>query len=789
MKYFIIAGVLFLFSIQELICQFYTQNIKGKVVDKITQQPLPGANIVIQGTNPLLATTTDNYGNFRINNVPIGRVSVSVSFVGYQPVTLNNVDLTTGKELQLFIELEESVFEYEEVVVKANASKIRPTNEMAIISARSFTVEETEKYAGSRGDVARMASNFAGVAFANDQRNDIIIRGNSPSGLLWRLDDVEIPNPNHFAENGTTGGPVSMLNNNVLRNSDFYTGAFPAEFGNALSGVFDLKMRNGNTEKHEFTIQSGFNGFELGAEGPINQQKQSSYLAYYRYSVLDIMDKLGFYFGTAGVPRYQDLVFKVNQPLTNGAISVFGMAGMSSIDMLSSRLDSSDLYLSEGQDIYNRSKLGALACSYTHFFNENISLKFIASALYQNGGTDIDTLDENNKNPFRYIQHNIDESRLSVTTYLNMKHNSKLFSKAGLQIDQMGYDLGSKIYDHDSSRMVYYLHQTKKITDGPQLFKTFYQVKQKIGARWEFTGGLQFIYFTLNNNWNLEPRAGISFNYIPNCRINFGYGLHSRIQTLATYYWGEYYDGIGYKETNRNLDFTKAHHWVLGHDWDISQVLRFKVETYYQYLYHVPVRSTKHWYSIINTGANWGVEIYDSLVNKGKGYNYGLEFTIEKFLSRNYYFLITTSLYKSMYQGSDGVWRHTAFDGGYIVNLLGGYEQRVNQKWAITYDLKLSTAGGKRYTPIDLEKSIVNNETQFDERYIFEKQFEPFFKIDIKVGIKQNKPRSTNEWQIYVENLTNHRNPLYEYYNTTRKKITRSYQLGIFPMVLWRLTF
>jgi len=152
------------------------------------------------------------------------------------------------------------------------------------------------------------------VNSAKDQRNDIIIRGNSPSGLLWRLEDTDIPNPNHFAEGGTTGGPVGMLNNNLLVNSDFFTSAFPAEYGNALSGVFDLKMRNGNTDRHEFLFQSGFNGFELGAEGPFNKKHQSSYLANYRYSTLQLVDNI-IDFGTSGVPKYQDFSYKLNFPL------------------------------------------------------------------------------------------------------------------------------------------------------------------------------------------------------------------------------------------------------------------------------------------------------------------------------------------------------------------------------------------------------------------------------------------------------------------------------------------
>ncbi|MCX7985860.1 MAG: TonB-dependent receptor, partial [Bacteroidales bacterium] len=710
--------------------QEISQTVSGRVIEKITQQPLPGAHVLISSSTQTYATITDDNGYFRITSVPVGRINIHISYVGYEPLKLENLLLTSGKELQIEAEMEETVYAYEEVVVSASKQKLRPTNEMALISARAFAVEETERYAGSRGDVARMASNFAGVAFANDQRNDIIIRGNSPSGLLWRLDDVEIPNPNHFAENGTTGGPVSMLNNNVLRNSDFYTGAFPAEFGNALSGVFDLKMRNGNINRNEFTVQSGFNGLEFGAEGPFKKGSNSSYLAYYRYSFLDIMDKLGFYFGTAGVPKYQDLIIKTHTPVKNGAIQGFILAGKSEIAMRSSQLDSNDIYLSEGQDIYNRSMMAASALSYTHFINEKSRYKIILSTLFQNGGSDVDTLDTSNSNPFRVIEHNIDEYRATVNSYYSYKHSAALSSKVGLQIDQMGYKLNSKIYNRDSLRLIPYLKQSLPLFSGPRLWRAFYQFNWKFKVPLEVTAGLHYLYFSLNQSQAIEPRISLAYHIGQNSALAIGYGLHSRTQPLSVYYFGKQYKGFGYVETNKNLGFTRSHHWVAGYNQQITPYLRFKTEIYYQYLFNVPVSPVTWWYSILNSGANWGVAATDSLVNKGKGKNYGIEFTFERVQYRNFYFLTTLSLYQSFYRDYTGKWHHTAFDGNYIFNFLTGYEKPLNSRWTISFDSKLCTAGGKRFVPIDLQKSIAANETRYDESSIYEKQYDPFFKID-----------------------------------------------------------
>jgi len=257
----------------------YKQTIRGTVIDKLTQTTLPGATVIILNTDPLLGTTSDMDGAFKIENIPLGRQSIQISFIGYNSRTISNLNLTAGRETVVIVELEEQVQKLDEVVISAKQPKDQAINEMATVSARSFTVEETERFAGSMGDPSRMAANYAGVSMTNDSRNDIIIRGNSPMGVLWRLDGVEIPNPNHFGAAGTTGGPVSMLNNNMLSNSDFFTSAFPAEYGNAMSGVFDLNMRSGNNQKREYVGQVGFNGFEFGAEGTFKKGGKGSYIA------------------------------------------------------------------------------------------------------------------------------------------------------------------------------------------------------------------------------------------------------------------------------------------------------------------------------------------------------------------------------------------------------------------------------------------------------------------------------------------------------------------------------
>ncbi|PIP55042.1 MAG: TonB-dependent receptor, partial [Bacteroidetes bacterium CG23_combo_of_CG06-09_8_20_14_all_32_9] len=337
MKKLFFVFVFFYVLIPNVSSQNFVQNIRGVVIDKQSQSPMPDVNIMVLNSSPVIGTTTDINGKFVLSKIHIGRVGVQFSFIGYNQIVINNLVLTSGKELILNISMEETVNVLKDITIISQRDKENPLNKMATVSARSFSIDETNRYAGTIGDPSRMAANFAGVSIAGDSRNDIIIRGNSPTGLLWRLDGINIPNPNHFGSLGTTGGPVSILNNNLLDNSDFMTGAFPAEYGNALSGAFDLRLRTGNNEDSEFMGQIGFNGFELGAEGPFCKNRKGSYLVNYRYSTLGVMEAFGIKFGYSSIPQYQDISFKVDIPTTGtkyGRFTLFGIGGLSNIALL-----------------------------------------------------------------------------------------------------------------------------------------------------------------------------------------------------------------------------------------------------------------------------------------------------------------------------------------------------------------------------------------------------------------------------------------------------------------------
>ena len=354
--------------------QSLTQTVRGTVVDADSKFPLMGASVIIG----LQEVSTANDGSFKINNIPIGRSSISVSLFGYKGQT-RSLELNSAKEVVVNIPLVESSTQLGTVDVVAVQSG-QAKNEMATVSSRQFSVEETNLYAGSRGEPARMATNFAGVQGSDDQRNDLVIRGNTPAGVLYRMDGINIPNPNHFSIPGTGGGPVTILNNKFLANSDFFTGAWPAEYGNAIAGVFDLEMRDGNNEKFEGSAQLGLLGTELMLEGPLGKKKgrlAPSFLGVYRYSTLSLFESLNIPLGTNALPQYQDGAFRLTFPQKNGGkLALWTMFGQSNIDILiSDQVDTSgfESYGDADRDSYFGSDMIVGGLSYSKPINKRSS--------------------------------------------------------------------------------------------------------------------------------------------------------------------------------------------------------------------------------------------------------------------------------------------------------------------------------------------------------------------------------------------------------------------------------
>lgn len=776
----ILLATLALQAFQPAIGQAATQTIRGTIIDQQSKNPL--AYVTVEVANSSLAATSDSTGNFVIQNVPAGRVKLLFSLVGYEPQQLGNVVIEAGKETVITAELLESLHKMQDVTVIARREKITD-KQMATVSATEFNAEDSRRFAGSRNDVARMAANFAGASSNNDGRNDIIIRGNSPTGLLWRLEGVDIPNPNHYGGLGATGGPVSMINNNVLGKSAFYTGAFPAVYGNATAGVFDLQMRDGNANRREFTGQVGFNGLELGAEGPFNKTSKASYLIYYRYSIPGLLKGLGLNLGTGvAVPYYQDLSFKINLPTKNiGKFTFFGIGGTSHIDFKGDLKDTANFYNDPYSNLYHGTKTGVAGLSHMYFFNSSTSSKITIAATGANVTTRVDSLDAH-RLPHPSYRQNGNEWKYVISAVLNKKFSAKDRLTTGITLDQLHYSYNDSVLDGDYGFIP--IQQEKNSTE---LLRGYAQWQHRFSDKLVLNTGVYTQWLALNNSFSSEGRVGAKYN-IGKGALSLAYGEHSQMQTLMTYFLDTKV-GDKYVQTNRELGFTKSRHIVAGWEQTLRSGWRYKLEAYTQLLNNVPVESNPSDWSALNAGADYGDSRRDSLVNKGKGYNYGIELTVEKPFANGFYLLATTSVFQSKYKGSNGVSHNTAFNGTYVVNLLGGKEWTVKASHTIGVDIKLTAAGGKRYTPINLGESITSNKTIFYDDHAFENRLSDYLRADIKLTYRMNNKSFMQEFYIDFQNATNHKNMFRQWYDNRTQFIRKQYQLGFYPNFNYRIQF
>ena len=788
MKKIFILSLCFAFNC--LSSQTITQTVRGTVIDKQSQTPLPGVIVQVLNSNPLQGSSTNEKGEFKITNVPIGRLQLKFQVVSYKEKYITLI-LNAGKESVSNIEMEESVIQGEEVVITAEQDKTTTNNKMSTVSSRVFSAEEAARYAGSRNDPARMAANFAGVSGANDSRNDIVIRGNSPLGILWRLNGLDIPNPNHFGSAGSTGGPISILNNNTLDNSDFMTGAFAADYGNATSGVFDLKMRQGNNEKHEFLAQVGFNGFELGAEGPFNKEKNATYLVNYRYSTLSIFKFFNISFGTgAAVPQYQDLTFKTDFATKKaGKFSLWGIGGLSYVALLESdKKPGEELYGYDSQDTYFRSNVGASGISHTYLLKNNAYIKTNIGISGTYNKIIADRIDSNFKTPknlkplYRQTTQNI---KYSVNTTYNKKFNSRSFVNVGLYsefFNTLFVDSNDFLFGTNTFVVL------RNYKGSTALLRGFVQWQYKFSDKFLINTGVSNQFFLLNNTNAFEPRLGLKYAINNKQALSLGGGLHSQLQPTYIYFATDSVNGKRV-ESNRALDFTRAAHAVLAYDNNFASNFRLKTEVYYQYIYNAPVRNTPSYFSVLNLGADFNSPNVGGLVSKGTGYNYGLEITLEKFYSKGYYFLFTGSLFESKYKGSDNVTRNTAFNGNYVFNLLGGKEFKFGQKHTLSFDLRGTYAGGKRYIPIDLEKSKAAGNEVRDLNRAYSLQYPVYFRLDVKPGYRYNTKKITHEFSVDIQNITGNLNVFQQKYNVKNNTIVTDYQLKLFIVPQYRVLF
>lgn len=806
----IIYSLLFLSYLFVGLSQTPTQTVRGKVFDSETNYPLFGVKLEIDAkTESPLRAASNEEGLFEIKNVPVGKYELTATYALYSTKTIT-IEVNSGKELIVNIPMSERVSEKQEVKVLGR-KKGEVLNEMAVISAQQFSVEETNRYPGSRMDPARMASNFAGVQGADDSRNDIVVRGNSPLGVIYRVEGIDIPNPNHFAIAGSSGGPVSIINNKILGNSDFFMSAFPAEYGNSTSGVFDLKLRNGNNKQHEFTGQFGFLGTEFLAEGPLSKSGKSSFLAMGRYSTLSLFQALGIKIGTSAIPVYGDGAFKFNWQLKNGGqISLFGIGGASNIAIkISDQKQYSQEFYGEGdRDQYFGTSMFTTGLNYKKTLSEKTyissTLAFSQEEQHTNHdymrGRQVDTFTNTIKYDTLYamMAYQYKIRKLSSYTAINHKINKQHLLKAGIILDLLNMNfLDSCLTDLDNqnSWKVRWNYQGYAA-----LIQPFVQWKWRINENMDFTAGFHAQYFTLSNSLSpLEPRLGWKYRMKGNQAIFAGGGLHSQTQPYYTYAYNVLPNQPKNPASNMHLGFSKSIHSGIGYERSFNKGFNIKTEAFYQRLYNIPVSMTPSSFSMINVGSGFSRLFQDSLQNTGTGVNYGLELTVQKYFDKTFFFLFSGSVFDSKYKGSDGVTRNTSYNGNYAVNLLAGKEFKINARNTVGIGFKVTRAGGKRYGLVDVAATNAAKEILFKDSAFNDYKFKDYFRMDLKISWRKNADKVTHEIGLDLVNLLNTQNLLSLTYNPAilpqdianpnYQPYSQNKQLGFLPIFYYKIDF
>ena len=761
------------------------QIVRGRVLDQVSKVPLIGVNVILGSQGPQIGTITDSNGYFRFENVPVGRHEISCSSMGYKSREITNLLVSSGKESVIDLEMEESVFELGEVKITSLSDPSKPINSQVSVSGRSFSAYDVENVPGSIADISRAAVSFPGVVSPNDGQNHIVIRGNSPKGLQWRMEGIEIPNLNHFSDIGASGGGVNVVSNNMMANSDFLTSAFPAEYGNALSGVFDLRLRTGNNEKHEQTFQLGLLGTEVMLEGPVHRASNTTYIAQYRYSTLQILKRLGA--DLESVPDFQDLSFKIYHPTKKaGVFSLFGIGGLSH---------------ETGYDGYEmHSDMFTAGISNNYSLNSNTFIRSVVALSGRSYTWDNESNIGTEEIPIdRTWKTDVLDYTMKGSLIVNRKFSARHNLKTGI-IYEIAWDDSYMGWNSDTLRSWYddpdntnngtleyeHIYVDSRISAGT--LQAFASWSYKIGESVKLNTGLHFIQFYLNNNYSLEPRLGIKWDITTRHTLSAGFGIHSRKESMTLYTGRKYLPGGDYIQANLDLELSKSRHYVLGYHYRITNLLNFKAELYYQQLYDIPAYPFPPYFTTMNFDFGFEGNI---LTNYGSGYNMGAEVSLQKSMSNGFHLMWNCSLFDSKYKNRLGEMLNTKYNGRYASNGLIGKEFSLGRGKQHTFSIasRYILTGGMRDLPIDQEASAASGTTVKVWDQGFSEQYPHYARIDVLFKFKRNRPKYSGEWSLDLINILNRKNVRYAYWDNASSAIQYEYQNPFIFNMSYRIQF
>ncbi|MBO0939919.1 TonB-dependent receptor [Fibrella sp. HMF5335] len=784
------------------------QVVRGRVYDALTDQPLGGASVALNSPATLVVYT-DSMGIFRLTDVPVGRYNLTVRYLGYDTQTTAEVLVESGREQVLDIGLQTGTRTLAETVVKGQ----RP--DANLTSAQSITPEQILRYPATYLDPARLATAYAGVVNTNDQANNISIRGNTPNALIWRLEGVEIVNPNHLSNAGTlgdrptaAGGGVNMLSAQLLGTTRFLTGAFAPTYGNTVGGVMDMSLRSGNDERHERIVQAGLIGLDIAAEGPMGVPGSGrSYLVNYRYSFTGLLGLLGVTFGGEDI-RFQDLSMNLTLPTRGrGLVKIFAVMGNSGNVFTALPKDEQV----SAKDLYNirfRSQMGAGGVTYSRPLGQRTTWR---TALVMSGNQN-SRYQEFAQLPVGFPPNGIatqydrnSNVRASLTSSLGVRMSGRTTLQAGAYLTRVLSDLTVQRIPSVTGPVL-----PPDVADGTVagwLLEPYANLQWQPSPQLLVQAGLHYTYFSYNaNSQQVEPRVSARLEVRPGRTFSLAYGLHSQVQQPGVYLAHLPATSASMVD-NSGLGLTRAHHLVLGYTHQFNPSAYLKAEAYYQYLFGVPValvnnNATAAFSTLNLLEATEFVERPLRLVNGGNGRNLGLELTYQQYLTKQLYWLLSGSVYDAQYRTLDGIWRESRFNGRYAANATVGREWTTDfttnataanakarkrvQTWGV--NARLTYAGGFLDRSIDVNASQGQTTTYYIG-YGYTNRLADYARADLRLYWRKSNPRYNRMLALDIQNVTNAQNQAHSYFDAFQRKIVPQYQLGIIPVLSYRWEF
>ncbi|MDZ4748300.1 MAG: TonB-dependent receptor [Saprospiraceae bacterium] len=715
--------------------------IKGKVTNSINKEPIPYAVIVVEGTT-IGGTSYDN-GDYAITGLNPGIYNLKVSFIGYKPITIYEVQVRNVNATFINIEMEEMSLEMQEAIVTAQPF-IR--KEESPLSIRNIGVAEIKRNPGGNRDISKVIQSLPGVAITSSFRNDIIVRGGSPNENRFYLDGIEVPTINHFSTQGASGGPVGLINVDFIQELDFYSGAFPANRGNALSSILEFQYKDARTDKPAYSITLGSNDLAATIETPLT--KNSTLIASYRRSYLQFLfQALDLPF----LPKYDDFQFKSEIKVDQN--NIIDIIGLGAIDNISLNTDASPTEENQyvlSQIPTNRQWNYTIGGSWRHFKEKSYST-FVLSRNYLNNAAT------------KYIDNDESIEANKLLDYQSTEVENKIRIEETLRTNgwKVNYGAGAEWAEYTTTTFQKLANElTLNYSSEIGVFKygAFGQVSKGILAeRLQLSVGLRLDGNDFNEQManplnQLSPRLSASYSMNKKMAVNFNTGIYHQLPPYTT---------LGYRDTagelvNTELTYIQSNHLVLGVEYNTSKNARITVEGFYKLYSNYPMDLIDS-ISLANKGSDFGVIGNAPVTSTNKGRSYGVEFFFQQKLFHNFYGLFSYTFVRSEFQNFEGTYVASSWDYRHMLSITGG--KIFKRNWEVGAKFRFNS--GSPYTPYDLQASAlktnydVTNAGVPDNALLNTLRLEPFYQLDVRVDKKYNFAKWTLDVFLDIQNITN----------------------------------